>query len=201
MAISFIATSSSYARQTKDALVATYLAEEMAELIQNQYDSLYVLCSKQPGIEPCVSVVDETSGQIAWRVFKERFSTISTLTSCFLDQNPDGCSFDYIDMQTDIDTNPPRYDATANSCSQVISTRQAGLVTYVCMGLPTHINGGVTGLFYKRSVYLEHLPTFESSPFNEQDYDDIRVTAEVSYRAVNGSVRTVKIVRYIHPRP
>lgn len=199
--LSFIATSSSYARQTKDALVATYLAEEMAELIQNQYDSLYVFCSKQPGIGPCVAIGDETSGQIAWRVFKERFSAASGVVSCYLDENADGCSFDYIDMQTDIDTNPPRYDASVASCSQVISTRQAGIITYVCMGLPTHINGGVTGLFYKRSVYLEHLPTFETEPFIEQDYDDIRVTAEVTYRAVNGSARTVKIVRYIHPRP
>lgn len=199
--LSFIATSSSYARQTKEALVATYLAEEMAELLQNQYDSLYVFCSKQPGISPCTSATDETSGQIAWRVFKERFSTMSGTVSCFLDENSDGCSFDYIDMQTSIDTNPPRYDAAVNSCSQVISTKQGGLVTYVCMGLPTHINGGTTGNFYKRSVYLEQLPTFETDPFHEQDYDDVRVTSQVSYRAVNGSVRTVKIVRYIHPRP
>lgn len=199
--LSFIATSSSYARQTKDALVATYLAEEMVELVQNQYDSLYVLCSKQPGIAPCIAAGDETSGQTAWRVFKERFSAMSTLTSCFLNQNSNKCSFDHIDMQADIDTNPSRYSASADTCSQVISTRQTGLVTYVCIGLPTHINGGVTGLFYKRSVYLEHMPAFESTPFNEQDYDDIRVTSEVSYRAVNGTIRTVKIVRYIHPRP
>lgn len=155
--LSFIATSSSYARQTKDALVATYLAEEMVELVQNQYDSLYVLCSKQPGIAPCIAAGDETSGQTAWRVFKERFSAMSTLTSCFLNQNSNKCSFDHIDMQADIDTNPSRYSASADTCSQVISTRQTGLVTYVCIGLPTHINGGVTGLFYKRSVYLEHM--------------------------------------------
>lgn len=199
--LSFIATSSSYARQTKEALVATYLAEEIAELVQGQYDSLYVLCSKQPGIAPCIVAGDETSGQVTWRVFKERFSSLSGQPSCFLDENPDGCSFDYLDMQSDITTTAPRYDAASSVCSQVISTKQSGLVTYVCMGLPTHVNAGTIGNFYKRHVYLEHLPTFETDPFTEQDYDDVRVTAEVTYRAVNGSARTVKIVRYIHPRP
>lgn len=199
--LAFIATSSSYARQTKEAFVATYLAEEMVELVQGQYDSLYVFCSKQPGVSPCIPAGDETSGQIAWRVFKERFSSASGLVSCFLEENSDGCTFDYVDMETSIDTNPPRYDASLNSCSQVISTKSAGVVTYVCKGLPSHINGGTTGIFYKRFVYLEHLPTFETDPFTVQDYDEVRVTAQVNYQAVNGSTRTVKIVRFIHPRP
>lgn len=104
-------------------------------------------------------------------------------------------------MSEDIDVNPARYDASASDCRQIIASRVAQITRYVCNGLPTHINGGVLGLSYVRSLKLEHLPTFETDNWNEQDNDDIRVTAEVSYRAVNGSSRSVKIVRYIHPRP
>jgi hypothetical protein len=162
---------------------------------------LYVLCAKQPGVSPCTTVASESSGQIAWRVFKERFSSLSGQPSCFLDENADGCSFDHIDMQADITTNPVRYDASANACSQIIAKKQSGVVTYVCMGIPSRLSGGTLGFSYKRSVYLEKLPTFEATAFEEQDNDDVRVTADVTYKAVNGSARSIKIVRYIHPRP
>ena len=46
--LTVIMGSSSYARQTKDVMVATYLAEESEKILQNQYETLYIDCKNQP---------------------------------------------------------------------------------------------------------------------------------------------------------
>ncbi len=198
--LAFLANSSSYARQTKETMLATYLAEEGVELLQNMYDSLYVRCSKQFGVDPCIASGDETTGQVAWRLFKERLAAGGGYASCFLDDNPEGCSFDYIDMQADLASMPPHYDAQSSECSRLVTVNSSGLTSYVCSGLPTHISGGAQGTLYPRIIHIEALPTFDVGTRDEQYNDDLRVTVEVFYRAVNGSVRSIKIVRFIHPR-
>jgi Tfp pilus assembly protein PilV len=200
--LSFLATSSSYAKQTREAIVATYLAEEAAELLQNRYDALYVQCVKQPAVIPCTPDFGEsTSGQIAWRLFKERMSARDGHPSCFIDDNPSKCAFDAKHMEVAAITTPERYVSTGATCKRLISATTGGVTTYVCSGIPSRLVGASKGLVYERSVYLEHLPTFEATVRNEQDHDDIRIVVSVKYRAVNGTEREVKISRYLHPRP
>jgi prepilin-type N-terminal cleavage/methylation domain-containing protein len=124
-----IMNSSSYARQTKDAMVATYLAEEAIELLQNQYDSLYVYCKKNSGVDPCNTTGSETAGQTAWRVFKERLNAGGGQPSCFLSghvsdpsviANPDGCSYDFEHLIGDITVNPTRYVSSDDECLYLV---------------------------------------------------------------------------------
>jgi prepilin-type N-terminal cleavage/methylation domain-containing protein len=121
--LAVISSSSGYARQTKDGIVATYLAEEAIELLQNQYASLYIFCKNQPSDPLCVTSSGETAGQIAWRLFKERLSSSGGQPSCFLkhedgsSDNPFGCSYDLIDFSGDITSEPPvRYVSSDNEC-------------------------------------------------------------------------------------
>lgn len=213
--LAVIISSSSYARQTKDTMVATYLAEEAIELLQNHYDSLYVFCKKQPSdplCTPLVSLPNETSGQIAWRVFKQRMGTGGG-TSCYLSENSDGCSFDYLDMTAPITYMPPvRYAANATDCSSLTSvetipsSNQGGQLsgvsffTYACKGVLSHVTGTVTGNPFTRSVIMESLPTFESGSFYDQYNDDVRITSEVTFKGYNGLTQRVKIVRFLHAR-
>lgn len=116
--LSVTISSSAYARNTKDTIVATYLAEEAVELLQNQYDSMYVYCRKNASSTEvgglCVPNLLETStSQTAWRLFKDRLSGLSGQPTCYLPKNSngtgsypnnamgnsDGCSFDYLHMQ------------------------------------------------------------------------------------------------------
>ncbi|MEN9552206.1 MAG: hypothetical protein RI935_583 [Candidatus Parcubacteria bacterium] len=200
--LSFLATSSSYAKQTREAIVATYLAEEAAELLQNRYDSLYVACVKQPGVTPCTPDFGEsTPGQIAWRLFKERMSSRDGHPSCFIDDTQSECAFDSEHMKVVATTTPARFATTDTTCKRLIAATVGGITTYVCSGIPSRLVSATKGLLYERSVYLEHIPTFEATARNEQDHDDIRIVVSVRYRAVNGTEREAKISRYLHPRP
>lgn len=130
--LAVIVSSSSYARQTKDAVVATYLAEESIELLENQYDSLYLLCKKQPENVLCTPLTGENSGNTSWRLFKERLNSKDHLgvsngqPSCFLkmedgsDDNIYGCSYDYQSMVGDITTVPVRYVANTSECPYLV---------------------------------------------------------------------------------
>ena len=226
--LSVLSSSSSYARQTKDVIIATYLAEEAIELLQNQYDSIYIYCNKNPTAtdpgslcEPATTPIAETTtGQTAWRVFKERLSSPSAQLSCFKDENADGCTYNATDMIGEITLTPPtRYKAGSGECPRLIKvskqviTRETGgagngdlFVTrssYVCSGGSISAGGAVadTSKSFSRSISVEHLPTFETAPLKEEQYnDDLRITSEVTFRSINGRSNTLRVTRFMHAR-
>lgn len=135
--LSVTISSSGYARLTKDTIVATYLAEEAIELLQNQYDSIYIYCKKNvtaidPG-ELCEVQGDElTTGQTAWRLYKDRLSGVDGQPTCFLPKgssgsypgdalgNPDGCAFDYDHLQASSTEILTRIDASSEDCEYLV---------------------------------------------------------------------------------
>lgn len=223
--LSVLSSSSSYARQTKDVIIATYLAEEAIELLQNQYDSIYIYCNKNPTAtdpgslcEPA-SATEITTGQTAWRVFKERLSSSSGQPSCFKDENADGCTYNATAMLGEITlTAPTRYKAGSGECprlikvSEKVMTRGTGgagngdlFVTrssYVCSGANIALGSTVdTSKSFSRSISVEHLPTFETAPLKEEHYnDDLRITSEVTFRSINGRSNTLRVTRFMHAR-
>ena len=210
--LSVIMSSSSYARQTKDVVIATYLAEESIELLQNQYDSLYLFCKNEPTHALCETETEESGGQIAWRVFKERLGAIDGYPSCYLSINPDGCSFDYLDMTKGTTTTPPRYTSNDTECPFLVGVvtpldegegpSEESLYTYACAGLPEHITGSTTNTQFKRTVFVTQVPTFEGGFPEESQYnDDLRVTAEIEFKGVNGLTQVQRIIRFFHARP
>lgn len=201
--LSVIINSSAYARQTKDTIIATYLAEESVELLQNQYDSLYIYCNKQPGVPLCTTITGENGSQIAWRVFKERLATV---TSCF---SPSSCSFDYIDMGGDIINIPPHYDPTDTSsgasCATLIeASTTAELHTYLCKGVSAHTGSSylLTNKLFSRKVTIVDIPaSFENSgPSNYWYNDDLRITAEIGFKGIYAT-SSVKIIKFMHAQP
>ena len=173
--------SSSYARISKDNMIAAYLAEEGVELLQNQYDSLYILCKRNAsstedgGYCDPAGTPEVTTGQTAWRLFKDKLSDAGGVT-CYLPKdssasypgnalgNAHGCSFDYKDMLASSTETLMRYDAQSSYCSYLVqvatstsryetSDGQAGgsfvnatSTTYVCGGVASHIpSGAVVG--------------------------------------------------------
>lgn len=185
-----IVNSSSYARKTKDTMTAMYLAEGTVEMLQNRYDSIYVLCRKLPDDPACAPLVpNESSAQIAWRLFKTQLASVSGQTSCFINDttgtpNPLGCSFDSLDMTGTPTSTPTRYVAGSPECSALVDVAipisdstspgntQAGgiggLTTknsvrhmYRCNGVDGRIPVGASTSTksFNRSVTLEQIPT------------------------------------------
>lgn len=201
--LSVIINSSAYARQTKDTIIATYLAEESVELLQNQYDSLYIYCNKQLGIGPCTTSTGENGSQIAWRVFKER---LAVAPSCF---SPSSCSFDYINMAGDITITPLHYSPTDTSsgaaCAWLVeASTTAELHTYLCKGVPAHIGTSypMSNKQYVRAVSVEDIPvSFENTgPSNNWYNDDLRITAEIGFKGIYAT-SSVKITKFMHAQP
>ncbi len=243
--LSVTISSSGYARLTKDTIVATYLAEEAIELLQNQYDSLYVYCRKNASSTDvgglCYpTALEANTGQTSWRIFKDRLSGISGQPTCYLPKNnsgtgsypsnapgnPNGCSFDYQDMQASSTETLVRYNSLSNDCKHMIpistSTSQyvyttgngpsqtsgyaltlATSTSYVCSGVPAHLPslGIVQPKQYVRSVTIDQIATFETVDANEQYNDDLRVTSSVSFKGLNGVSHTIKVARFMHARP
>lgn len=185
---------STHARETKDIMTATYLAQEGAELLRHVQDSLYLKCvtDTDESNNLCDAVagpngIYESPQQTAWRLFKEH---MASGVSCF---GAAKCAYDFIDMTANEDQAPTKYLPTNASCSTLaLSTSR----TYVCSG--AHGAGG-TATSFSRSIFLESIPTFVAgdSSYN----DDVRATVTVTFRKSSGYTRTVKMVDFLHSHP
>jgi prepilin-type N-terminal cleavage/methylation domain-containing protein len=223
--LTVISNSSVYARQTRDVITATYLAEESIELLQNQYNSIYISCKKNPSAPECTPVSStETSGQIAWRLFKENMSFKNSQPSCFTNDNPSGCTYDMVSfLETATDT-PVRYQSYTPNCSSLVDIAttsgafaesyikdvvvSAGSVKplrhiFVCNNVTAHtpLLSATTTKSYTRIVKLESVSTFDTGSYLSQYNDDIRITSAVKFKGVNGATRVVQVVRFMHSLP
>lgn len=215
--LSVISSSSAFARQTKDVITATYLAEQAIELLQNQYDSIYLYCKKNPTATDPGNFCDPsgtpelTTGQTAWRVFKQRLgATVSPVwPSCYIADNPFGCSFDASSTSVvDITVIPPRYQSDNVVCKYLVNTAitvpvaPGTIYSYRCLGINPTTYGGVfqSKKYFYRVVSIEQLATFELGTRYQQYNDDLRVTAEVTFTGVNGLTQSLKVIRFMHAR-
>lgn len=187
---------STYSRQTKDIMVATYLAQEAVELLHHQQDSLYLKCAGDTSVNVVCPPITISTGdyevpkESAWRLFK---NYLTSGVSCFAVA---GCSYDFIDMTSNEDAAPTKYLPSNASCSTLFITAS---YLYVCSG--AHGSGG-TATSFARTVFVESISTFDSSDLYDIAYnDDLRVTVSVSFRRQNGYTRTVKLVDFLHARP
>jgi type II secretory pathway pseudopilin PulG len=186
---------SSYARITKDTLTGTYLAQEAIELLRHQQDSVYIRCAQETGAF-CTPNAGESYSDAAWRIFRDRFDNTSGV-SCFSSENANGCSFDFIDMTTNESITPTKYRSDLPSCNTLSIERATNL--YVCSG--AHGSGsGYTLTSFTRSVSITSIPTFGNGT-SEQDYfDDLRITATVTFTRPNGYKAQVKVIDFLHAR-
>jgi type II secretory pathway pseudopilin PulG len=187
---------SAYARQTKDVMTALYLAQEATELLHGQQESLYLRCiSQYTEVSPsCTPQGDETPGEAAWRMFKERLGYNAGGASCYTTDNPAGCTYDFIDMTGDPDFNPTKYSATNSACKTLSISSQS---TYVCT--EAHGTGpSYTPTTFSRVVRVTSINTY-SAP-DESYNDDIRATVTVNFRRSNGFTRQIKVVDFFHAK-
>lgn len=192
--LTLASNASSYARSTKDTLIATYLAQESIELLRHQQDSVYIRCI-QATASLCVPTGTETPQETAWRLFKVRIASNAQGVSCFLVDNPDGCAYDFIDMTSNQDFSPPKYAANTSSCNTL--SLQTSTQLYVCTGAHGG-GGGYTLTPFTRSVSVISIPTFSAG--DESYNDDLRVTVTVTFKRTNGYTRQIKVVDFLHAR-
>lgn len=185
---------STYARLTKDTLIATYLAQEAIELLRHQQDSVYIRCI-QSTTAACTPINAETSAQAAWRVFRARLASNAQGASCYEIDNPTGCAYDFIDMTANEDFDPTKYVSNQAGCN-TLSLEDATSI-YVCTG--AHGSGpGYTLTNFSRAVSITSIPTFTGP---DQNYnDDLRVTVTITFKRQNGYLHQVKIVDFLHAR-
>lgn len=177
---------SAYARETKDTIIATYLAQEALELLHHQQDSLFLRCLGETSTG-CTIAAGETPSQAAWRSFQSRMRSNAQGSSCFAADDAAGCAYDFIDMTANEDLNPNKYSSSSNSCYR-LSVSPSHL--YVCTG--TH-GAGYQETQFSRSVSIATIPTFDSTLNN-----DLRITVTVSLKRATGYTRQIKLVDFFH---
>lgn len=213
--LTFAVNSSSFARQTKDVMVSTYLAEEMIELLHHQYDTLYLACVNDKDACQGQVLPNETPSNTAWRLFKTRLNGGGSGVSCF---NNNGCSFDFLDLLNT--TNPAFYDpSNANGgCPMLslVSSFVTGIDTsirnyYVCSGISLGSSRlkddelSVKKTTYTRKITIQSKNTFETgflsgTPNLGLYNDDLLITATVSFRKFNRIIRSVNVTDFLHSR-
>ncbi len=179
---------SSYARQTKDTMVASYLAQEALELLHHQQDSVFLRCIGQS--DTCPIPIGETPSQTAWRIFHDRLAANAQGASCFSTDNGAGCAYDFINMTSDEDFSPTKYSFSSNSCSRLSESPQH---FYVCAG--AHGQEGYKDTSFSRTISITSIPTFDANYNN-----DLRVTVTVSFRRSTGYTRQIKVIDFLHAR-
>jgi hypothetical protein len=218
--------SSAYARETKDVISATYLAEEAVELLHNQYDSLYIACINS--VAPCDGSVpayaplpDESLSETVWRIFKTRMTT--TGVSCSL---PNGCTYDFVGMSGGVpgvsqgnvlnpliepvmytlipNTNTGVITTTPQPCSKLNVMATTGTVKqyyYACSSVTPPTGSTLfASTQYVRKVTIESVPSsFESMGTLYQD--DLRIVSDVSFKRPSGVTRKMEVIDFLHARP
>jgi prepilin-type N-terminal cleavage/methylation domain-containing protein len=185
---------STYARLTKDTLIATYLAQEAIELLRHQQDSVYLRCI-QYVTSACPITGNEAPEESAWRIFKARLGGNAQGPSCFSNENPNGCSFDFIDMTSDQNNPPIKYTSTSSSCNTLSLNKTDK--TYVCSG-SRGSGSGYTPTGFNRSISILSLETFSEGATRYDD--DLRVTVTITFKRPNGYQHQIKVVDFLHTK-
>lgn len=184
---------SAYARLTKDTMISTYLAQEALELLHHQQDSVYLRCIQARSSE-CSSTGNESPRETSWRLFKARLGNNSGGVSCYENENPSGCAYDFIDMTSNIDSNPTKYNVTSTQCPQMAFSSSTGM--YLCSGVRG--GAGYATTHFRRYVTIQTITTYNKGDPAYQD--DLRITATVTFKRPNGFTHTIKVIDFLHAR-
>lgn len=192
-----------YARETKDIMTGTFLAEEALELLHYHQDTIYVKCISGQD-SGCTPSSGQKPSEKAWHIFRDSLSgtSASSNISCFVSENANGCAFDYQDIINGGISSFSKYLSTqgglCTSLSYNKSTDQA--TTYLC----TEANGQISGYSqsqFSRRVLIEVLPTYGSSGSEDQyQNSDLRAVSRVTIKRANGFTREIKIVDFFHAK-
>lgn len=191
--LSLASEASSNARMTKDRLIATYLGQEAIELIRFQQDSLFLRCISAVSTA-CPTIDTETKAEAGWRILKARLGANAEGVSCFSTDNAAGCSYDFIDMAANADSDPPKFASDEVECNVLAIEDRTGM--YVCA---RRISGsGFTRTTFSRTVSIESIPTLggPEAAYN----DDLRITVIVTFRRLNGYTTQVKVIDFLHAK-
>ena len=199
-------------RQSKEAFTATYLAQELIELIRYKRDSIFLECSDATSVNCALSTFTGTSGPVneftqeaAWRIFKDHFgSTPPVNTLCF---SAEGCTFDARSIITSPVIRPlDIYVPTSSSCSSLYQDDSNSLeyaagtssLDYIFL-CNSHKALASTDTRLKRTVRMMSSSTFPDGSYDALYGDEIRVEVTVNY-PFRGSTKTLIVTDYIKPR-
>lgn len=202
-------------RQSKETFTATYLAQEVIELIRFKRDSIFLECNDATSLNcPLITFVGsggpppsvtEFPQEAAWRIFKDHFGQTPALdTLCF---SAEGCTFDAQSVLASPITRPADlYIPTDANCSSLYQDGSNSLeaspatssLDYMFLCNSHKATASVdTGL--KRVVHMSATSTF---PVGSYDYfygDEIRIDVTIDY-PFKGIIKKLTITDYIKPR-
>ena len=222
--LSVAITSASYAKNTKDAITATYLAHEGIELVRFKRDSTYVECQNNTAtctVNLLTSGGIETIQQAAWRLFKERFgidsglvsSSLGLQPSCFTNQSIAGCAFDVYGIVNTGSGVGQRVRGDTDECSTLYTDTRidqipppypgngVGVTDHIYVCKEKGITYSYTDSSYKRVIKLTSTYVSTASQYTKDYEDDVRVDSVVTYTRGMGLLHTVRAIDYLHARP
>lgn len=205
--------SSANTRDSKNIVVAAYLAQESFELLRFERDTIFLRCISNDATCTAVALpipaTDFEHGhEAAWRLFKDVLANGSSTDSCFVNQNANGCTYDVEGFLNSPTSNPVIYNSNIALCPFLYrdDREQKGTASssptdgmYLCNnhGLP------FTSTTFKRVVKVTSIPTIQPNipgSYDEIYNDDLRIVVEVSYSKSNSLTKKVSSVDFMRAR-
>lgn len=206
---------SSHAKDTKNKMIATWLAEENIEILRNKRDTVFIQCIH--GAYRCIpeNLVSgggekQNTREAAWKFFKFRniysdgSGLFSTDGNCYL-----GCAVDaygvffsldygYCDVLT---TNTLFQKDMQNGIGGTHQIAKDGM--YVCnryANRTASVGGGDTDSDFARYLTVESLSPISNNAYDTTYKDTFRVRSYVNYKTPAGEVKTVMVEDFLNPR-
>ena len=213
--------SSNTTRDTKDAVISAYLAQESFDLLRFTRDTIFLKCINDSGscpaqTLPAPSTDFEQSHETAWRLFKNILSNGGGVNSCFSSQNVNGCTYDtegfLSNSRISPNISPIIYSSTDSLCQYLNRDNRKQNATTTTIDTPTdgmylcdNQGGVLSPTSFKRVVKITSIPAILPSPalgttYDEIYNDDLRIEVEVSYSKANLITKKVKAVDFIRAR-
>jgi hypothetical protein len=205
--------SSATTRDSKSIVIAAYLAQESFELLRYYRDTLFLRCiSNDPSCIaiplPTPATDNEQGFETAWRQFKETLSNGGSTESCFVSENPTGCTYDVESFLSNPLAGPVILNADNALCQNLNrdDRKQKGLIassTTDGMYLCDDKGGDLKPTSFKRVIKVTSIPSVVPSvpgSYDELYNDDLRIEVEVSYSRSNGIIKKTKSVDFIRAR-
>lgn len=211
--LSVAVNSSNYARDTRNQIIASYLAQESIELLRFYRDTLFLRCVNSTtscAAQDLGGGNYEQSYEAAWRLFKTGLSGGGGNASCFTASNSSGCAYDISSFLQAPGSSPVLYFPGQSSCTYLArddrkQNASTSPTTYTTDGMylcSTNANG-FTPTTFSRIVKITSIPVIPGGLVNNYDTnynDDLRIEVTVQYTQSNGYTKQIKVVDFIRAR-
>ncbi len=204
---------SAHAKDTKNKMIATWLAEEAIEIVRNKRDTFFIACTS--GQSSCtfgsvITGLPENVGEASWKGFKlSNIRQKDTGSGLYLFDCYNACAYDAEGGPFNSDdgecdrliTNDFFQKGHQNAISGTHQIAKDGM--YLCnvyANTTDDVGGGDRDSDFTRFLSMQVLSPLSSVSYDKNYKETIRIRSYVNYKTPSGDTKTVMVEDFLNAR-